>query len=207
MSLLAVFAANGYRVELLQSATRELSREHQTEQLAKYFKCLTSDIQLAYDVKGAPFVAKPERGGLFISRSHRPLCSGEVISALAFASQPMGVDVEIVQNHVPIPVNVLHPRERAFLQGLALCQRSEAFTKLWTLKEAYLKARGVGLSQAPESFWVEMCGEHARIEDATALTSRAPLLLSHRHTVGDEVVWVSLVVLSLSKIRTDCSLD
>jgi phosphopantetheinyl transferase len=53
-----------------------------------------------------------------------------------------------------VPWNVLHPREAAFLRGLAPADLAPAFTRLWTLKEAYAKALGTGFSRDPASFCV-----------------------------------------------------
>jgi phosphopantetheinyl transferase len=71
--------------------------------------------------------------------------------AVAFADR-LGVDAEIVR---PLPrgAGALHrllsAQERARLETLPEAQRGPEVFRLWTLKEAYLKARGVGLSGEP----------------------------------------------------------
>ncbi|MEU3064703.1 4'-phosphopantetheinyl transferase superfamily protein [Streptomyces subrutilus] len=90
-------------------------------------------------------------GALHFSLSH---CTG--ISLLAFATAPVGVDVEEV---VPLRTiaelsDVLHPREAAELAVLPAAERPPAFTRVWTRKEAYLKGLGVGLSENPAADYV-----------------------------------------------------
>ncbi|MGW7431547.1 4'-phosphopantetheinyl transferase family protein [Streptomyces sp. NPDC054861] len=90
-------------------------------------------------------------GTLHFSLSH---CEG--LSLLAFASTPVGVDVEQVPDAAAIAetADVLHPREAAELAVLPAAERPPAFTRVWTRKEAYLKGTGVGLSADPAADYV-----------------------------------------------------
>lgn len=90
-------------------------------------------------------------GGLHFSLSH---CEG--LSLLAFATTPVGVDVEPVPDPAAIAevADVLHPREAAELAILPAAGRAPAFTRVWTRKEAYLKGTGVGLSADPAADYV-----------------------------------------------------
>ncbi|WP_328917384.1 MULTISPECIES: 4'-phosphopantetheinyl transferase family protein [unclassified Streptomyces] len=78
------------------------------------------------------------------------------LSLLAFATAPVGVDVESIPapRTVAETTDVLHPREAAELALLAPAERPLAFTRVWTRKEAYLKGRGVGLSADPAADYV-----------------------------------------------------
>lgn len=83
--------------------------------------------------------------------------SGDAI-AVAVAGQPVGLDIEshrVLSDGLAIAQRVFHPRERLWLQ--AQPDFTAAFYRLWTLKEALLKATGEGFTQAPEALcWDEL---------------------------------------------------
>lgn len=85
-------------------------------------------------------------GRLHFSLSH---CEG--LSLIALAPAPVGVDIEPVPHPdtVSEAADVLHPAESAELAALAPELRPDAFTRVWTRKEAYLKGLGVGLGDDP----------------------------------------------------------
>ncbi len=69
----------------------------------------------------------------------------------------LGVDVEEFVPHRNLDVlidTVFTPDERAELASIAASSRDRAFFKLWTVKEALLKALGTGLSLDASSFEV-----------------------------------------------------
>jgi phosphopantetheinyl transferase len=64
------------------------------------------------------------------------------------ADAPIGVDIEPLREVEP-PWSLLHPNERETLETLTGAARMDAFLRLWTAKEAYLKALGVGFARDP----------------------------------------------------------
>ncbi|HEX4274406.1 MAG TPA: 4'-phosphopantetheinyl transferase superfamily protein [Bryobacteraceae bacterium] len=69
--------------------------------------------------------------------------------AAAFArGRHVGIDIEPLNReaHLHIARDAFAPAEISFLNSLPTDRRSAAFFHLWTLKEAYVKARGMGLS-------------------------------------------------------------
>jgi 4'-phosphopantetheinyl transferase len=105
------------------------------------------------EASGRPFVASPE-APLRFSVSHT-----RGLAAVAVAVEAdVGVDVEEIADEVPREVVEvsLAPIERAALAGTAPTERAGAFTALWTLKEAYAKARGLGLGLPFEGFAVAL---------------------------------------------------
>ena len=68
-----------------------------------------------------------------------------------------GVDVEAAMRAIDplLADTVLTVSERAWLAGLAAEAQPLGFSRLWTLKEAFVKATGQGLSQQLQSFAVD----------------------------------------------------
>ncbi|MFE8644097.1 4'-phosphopantetheinyl transferase family protein [Sphingomonas sp. NCPPB 2930] len=97
---------------------------------------------------GKPVVAG--RPGPHFNLSHT---DGLVACALC-EGVPVGIDVERV--HRPAPLEVASacfaPQEQAWLSGLPDARRTRGFYRLWTLKEAVVKAQGEGLSPGMQAF-------------------------------------------------------
>lgn len=105
-----------------------------------------SDRLPALDVapSGACRVADP--GGGFVSISH----SGDRV-VCAVAALPVGVDIERLdrpRDHLGVARAVHGTAQRQALLDLPPEQRARHFLELWTLKEAWLKARESGLDFA-----------------------------------------------------------
>jgi len=65
------------------------------------------------------------------------------------AGAEVGIDVEAhsrAEKIVPLAPNVFSPAEQSQLNALPAAERPHRALSLWTLKEAYIKARGMGLS-------------------------------------------------------------
>lgn len=97
---------------------------------------------------GKPRVA--QRPDLKFNLSH---CAGRVACALARGVE-LGLDVETLDRHAPMEVAGCYfaPAELAWLRALPEPERPAGFFQLWTLKEAYIKATGLGLSQPLQDF-------------------------------------------------------
>ncbi|MCX4525932.1 4'-phosphopantetheinyl transferase superfamily protein [Streptomyces sp. NBC_01551] len=82
-------------------------------------------------------------GGVHFSLSH----SGD-LAYFAFAAAAVGVDVEAVPTPAAVAdvVGSLNPAESAELTALPEEQRRVALARVWSRKEAYLKATGAGLA-------------------------------------------------------------
>src|SRR6185503_1727872 len=94
--------------------------------------------------------------------------SGALALVAAARGRPVGVDVE---RHRPgvetleIAARFFTPRELGALRALDADGRVAGFFLCWTRKEAYVKARGEGLTVPLDAFDVSCTpGEPARIE-------------------------------------------
>ncbi|MCA1376369.1 MULTISPECIES: 4'-phosphopantetheinyl transferase superfamily protein [unclassified Bradyrhizobium] len=112
---------------------------------------------------GRPFVAAPATStALHFSLSHADGCVACVVSR----HEAVGVDVETVSRRVAPLSTALRffaPEEVEALRGLPEPAAIERFFDYWTLKEAYLKARGFGLNLPLDAFAMQVSREAIEI--------------------------------------------
>jgi 4'-phosphopantetheinyl transferase len=79
--------------------------------------------------------------------------SGDWIALISGGTEELGVDVEKIS---PIDLQIAErffsPQENAYLAAQPADQQLNTFYRLWTLKESYIKAIGMGLSMPLNSF-------------------------------------------------------
>lgn len=124
--------------------------------LASYLQIDASSLRFAYGAHGKPTLADESlrrKCSFNISHSHH-------LAILAFSrGQNMGVDVEFIRSHLAdeqIVKNFFAPEEVVALRSLPPRMQAKAFVSCWTRKEAYLKAKGEGLSDSMNRFVVPM---------------------------------------------------
>ncbi|WP_375230463.1 4'-phosphopantetheinyl transferase family protein [Roseobacter sp. S98] len=128
---------------------RAISHQLLRQLLARRNGCTPADLVFAKGAHGKPALAGA--GTAFsLSRSN-----GVTLIGISDAAA-IGVDVEFCkpvdeQNGI---TDMFHPRERAFLNGMKPAERLHWFYRIWTRKEAVLKATGTGLLRALDSFSV-----------------------------------------------------
>lgn len=121
-------------------------------------------LRFDYNAFGKPELTRAHAGTrVRFNLSH---AGGLALYAVA-GGREVGVDVEAVRESVPceeLAANFFSPREVAALLALPARDRRRAFFECWTRKEAYIKARGEGLSLPLDSFDVSLTpGEPAAL--------------------------------------------
>jgi 4'-phosphopantetheinyl transferase len=113
------------------------------ELLGKYLGCGPGEVVFSYSSYGKPSLASPA-STLHFNLSH----SGGVAAAAFTTACELGVDVERVDRKVDLAVadSYFSPYEIERLQALPAGERPDAFFRIWTRKEAFVKAQGQGLS-------------------------------------------------------------
>ncbi|MCL6650581.1 MAG: 4'-phosphopantetheinyl transferase superfamily protein [Chloroflexi bacterium] len=130
--------------------------------LARYLGIAPFELRFAYNAYGKPEPAAESSARWLrfnLSHSH-----GLALYAVA-RGRELGVDIERVRPEMATEAIARHffsPREVRALSALPPSAQTDAFFRCWTRKEAYLKARGEGLSLPLDSFEVSLApGEPA----------------------------------------------
>jgi 4'-phosphopantetheinyl transferase len=111
--------------------------------LAGYLGTAPGEIRFGYGLQGKPFLL--DRRDLHFNVSH----AEDVLVAGVAQGRELGVDVERMFSETvmaEVSGRVLSRPERELFEGLDAGERREWFVRLWTRKEAYIKADGRGMS-------------------------------------------------------------
>jgi len=141
-----------------QSIGRTQKEEDKIEKILGWTMC-RMEASLRYDVhpteiridfheRGKPFF--PDFPTFKFNITH----GGNIIAVAFCDDREVGIDVEAADRKANpmIAERYFTPSEMDFLQKIPPQQRLHAFLRLWTIKEAYLKMIGVGLSRPLNSF-------------------------------------------------------
>lgn len=152
-----------------------------------------------YDALGKPRVA-PGLPQIHFSLAH----AGRLVVVATDPAQPVGVDVERLCDFAPdhIPTDCLSTEECIDLTQCAKTTRAAAFLRLWTLKEAYAKQTGMGVSadfgeieiiQHSDGCFGVRTDEQVRLASCAIALREADYRISvaHRHgsCLGRSVYW------------------
>jgi 4'-phosphopantetheinyl transferase len=121
--------------------------------LGAYLSVEPAQLQFTGNSFGKPSLAHDSGPPLRFNLSHS---HGLALYAITRARE-VGIDLEFIRPDIatePIAGKFFAPSEVAKLRGLAPDLQTSAFFDCWTRKEAYIKARGDGLSRRLNSFSV-----------------------------------------------------
>jgi 4'-phosphopantetheinyl transferase len=140
-----VFAPDRRRFTVGRAALRAI--------LARYLETAPDTVVLGRTPEGRPTLVGTQTGALAFSVSRS---AGLAVYAVT-SGRAIGVDIEHIVRGVAADVThegVLSPDEIAALRALAPEARDRAFFVVWARKEAYAKARGLGLALPFDRFSV-----------------------------------------------------
>ena len=134
------------RDRLMFLATRALVRQV----LSRYAPVAPEEWTFVTTSHGRPEIARP-RSPLRFNLSNT---DGLVVCAVT-QGLDVGVDVESLARPAPIELadRFFAPAEARALHSLPVSERTRRFFEYWTLKESYVKARGLGLAMP-----LDLCG-------------------------------------------------
>ena len=104
--------------------------------------------EIAVTEYGKPYL--PELPDFHFSLSH-----SEKLALCAVSGEEIGCDIELPRGFDPaIAKRFFHPAEKDWLFSHPQNEQCDAFFRLWTCKESFIKALGLGLSLPLDSFSV-----------------------------------------------------
>jgi 4'-phosphopantetheinyl transferase len=145
------------------------------EILALYLSASPGRLSFGYNAHGKPFLAGPEYNTLRFNVSHS---FDKMLLAIAHMRE-VGVDVEDVRNNgfamEEIYETVLSEPEKQALARFGGEEKHTNFLRFWSLKEAYIKADGQGVSLPLKRIDVSAPGGRvAMLDEATGQWRRCP---------------------------------
>ena len=155
--------------------------------LGRYLNKTPRSLVFDYNSHGKPaLVSPPESDQIRFNVSHS---DGVALYAIT-RGRELGIDVERIRSDVQvaeIAERFFSRREIAVLRALPTDSQRHAFFLGWTRKEAYLKARGDGLSIALDQFDVSLTpGEPAALLSTRPDSSEAPRWSLHDLVVSPD---------------------
>jgi 4'-phosphopantetheinyl transferase len=145
--------ADAYRLER-HGRRYAVGRARLRELLGAYLGEEPRSVRLVDGPNGKPELAVPVVPALRFNLTH-----SEGLALCAIAREDVGVDLELLDRArrprwLAVAGRFFHEEERERLAGLAGEEGWAEFLRIWTLKEACLKAAGFGLLAEPRSFSV-----------------------------------------------------
>ena len=145
--------------------------------LASYLRVAAHEIGLATTASGKPYLHSRHESDLRFSVSH----SGDLALIALANNREVGVDVEHIRA-MPGMDGVIRryfsPSEVRALESLPDDERRRVFFRIWTLKEAYLKGCGDGLTRRLDAI------------DVMVDADDQPASFQVRDRPGDETRWI-----------------
>ena len=134
--------------------------------LGHYLECDPGSIEFVCETRGKPRLSRSfAKSELHFNLSHS---AGLALLALT-KNRSIGVDVEKIRPWNDLEQLVsqcFSPRETIAFRNLPQSEASKAFSRLWTRKEAWLKATGEGITESLRQIEVSFCpGELPRLLD------------------------------------------
>jgi 4'-phosphopantetheinyl transferase len=124
--------------------------------LSEYYS-LPFDVDIEIDDNGKPYIPPKGKTPPYFSVSH-----SHEKAVVVFAQKPVGVDIEKIVTHsretlLAMGQKVFSDNEMLLLESVTYAPNAENtpsvqeyFTKMWVIKEAFVKATGAGLAYSSE---------------------------------------------------------
>jgi 4'-phosphopantetheinyl transferase len=143
---------------------------------------------------------RPEIGGVHFNLTH----TDGLVALLVSQEHEVGCDTELISRApklLELGPNVFAPKELSELAAMDASERPLRAVTLWTLKESYIKARGMGLALALDGFAFRFSEAGVRLEVEPALNDDGSLWQFQTVTHGPHLI--STAIRSSEPVRVE----
>lgn len=169
--------------------------------LGHYSRCQPAELEFERNASGKPALklAPDELTDLHFNLSH----SSELMACVVSGAGAVGVDVEPLngdESMLSMAEHYFSVQELDALQALPDAQQGARFKQVWTLKEAYIKARGEGLSIGLDAFSFDFAAPDSFSSNpGSSPSDRQAAIVLHEHQPQRQVTdWQFWSLLPLS---------
>ncbi|WP_373265146.1 4'-phosphopantetheinyl transferase family protein [Hungatella hathewayi] len=136
--------------------------------ISEYFGIDYKNIEFGFNNYGKPLVLNPLN--IFFNISH----AGDYVMC-GVSCKDIGIDIECISEYLDLEVakRLFMSEEYNIIQNSS--NRRETFTKYWTLKEAYIKFLGCGLSKPLNTFGFKIINEKVILIESSNRTEQKPI--------------------------------
>lgn len=138
--------------------------------LGKYTSVRPKNIEFSYNSYGKPFLNFPAKEKIFFNVSH-----SKDYALMAFClNTDLGVDIEYMQDidYVDMSNRFFSRQEQIYLKNSPVPLQKSIFYKIWTKREALLKAAGTGFIDSPDVRAVSNSIKSRNLKHARALPEK-----------------------------------
>lgn len=129
--------------------------------VCRYWHVMNEDIEVCIGTYGKPGVRNIEQCHFNISHSGNWIVCG-------VSNLPIGVDIEQFRAMDESLTSWFSPDEQSFINMSR--DKNRELCRLWTSKESYVKALGLGLSKSFDTFSVDMTKSRLQVRDCDSST-------------------------------------
>lgn len=157
--------------------------------LSRYCDCDPINIEFEYNTKGKPFLSKEQSHlNIHFNLSHSNDLALYAISKM----ENVGIDIEYTKRNIhPLEIaeRFFSKDEILLLSHLPIAEQLNGFYKIWTRKEAYVKAIGEGITHPLDQFSVDLLNHKSKIKFDSASGTMSDwyiydILLHHHYTAA-----------------------
>ena len=177
------YILSAYWIESINSVN---AIKRKKEKIAGAVLCYKALLDLGIDEQSVSYKTSPNGKPIFdnLDNLYFNISHSDNAAILAISNQNVGIDIQKVNSNTKNIANRFFTRdENVYLSSLDNDLKNDAFFRIWTIKESYIKFSGNGLRTPLDSFNVILNDNQAYIENKKLCIQEYNLLPEYKVSV------------------------